>query len=537
MRCFPTVFAVCALIAGWSSLALCAPVELHVLGTPRLIVDAEHEGEVHRVHGRLADEGDQPLGGTLELSTPGGEGLRTRPCGADSKVDGEPIAIPTDGKFCVEVLAHHGLVRAVAKSDNFLDATVDVMAHNQRRIPAPRFTHAPQVIDLGDGSPAVVEVLASSGQVNSPVELNLSLLCGGTPHPLGSRSIAGSRMERFELDIRGEVAPGQCQLVAEASATRLSPSSDSRNVLVRAQVSLETATFENSESSVRVDVLVRRGEHPINSGVLEVRDDGAFVISAPVKEGAAHLDLEREFQSRELSVAYVSSDPALIPEAPLTIEISARSSGFHWAGIHTAFLISFALWLGYAWLRPRDARVQSQISPPPKEARVRSSGSSKGAIRGRVLDAHTNLPLSNAVVSLSRVEVDSTTLLEEQSCDDSGCFSFKTEMGSHPLLRFEARADEEMTLTADVRSAELTIHLSNRRRAALAQLVTWARRQGRPWYRAAAPTPGDVGQIAQREEKPAVANWAEAVAVAAYAPQIPEERAVRDLETPSKQAK
>src|SRR5690606_345064 len=122
-------------------------------------------------------------------------------------------------------------------------------------------------------------------------------------------------------------------------------------------------------------------------------------------------------------------------------------------------------------------------SVPPKKALVEASGGRVGAVCGRVLDAHTGAPLCQAQLSLSKVNVERAEQLESVQSDDAGAFVFQTQVESHPLLRLEVTSADHMTLTSTVKGAQVTVHLTERRRAVVFSLISWARQAGRPWDR------------------------------------------------------
>lgn len=520
--------------AGWESVAHAEPIELHVVGSMRLVANATESESGIQVRGHLADENEQPLAGQLFL--PATERARPVAC-AGSSPTSSPLQVPATGEFCFELGDQLGPFRLVATAPHFAKASTEVHTNQPRRIPAPRFTQVPQVVDLNSPAPTVVEVLASSGSLLFPISLSLTLDCQGSTLPLATHSIKGSRLERFELSFPETTPPGQCLLSATSSGGELPSSLDTRSILVRAHVSLEASPLKNMASLSTSTVRASRGQLPVRSGVLEARSQGAFLLSSPVRDGEARLEFERELQDQSVTITYVSSDPSLVPDAPLIVDVPARASGFQWPGAHIALLLSFALWLGYAWLRPRDTRSASPVAPPPKVAQAQSTSGKSGRISGRILDAHTNAPLANARLILMRVDAESAEALEEISPNADGEFGFETEFGAHKILRIRATSPETMSLTTDIHSAELTIHLATRRRAVLGQLVEWARKRGAPWSSGQAPTPGRIGTVAARAQEHEVVSWAASVDEAAYAPAPPTEDRVRRLRSPQTGAK
>jgi hypothetical protein len=59
--------------------------------------------------------------------------------------------------------------------------------------------------------------------------------------------------------------------------------------------------------------------------------------------------------------------------------------------------------------------------------------------------------------------------------------------------------------------------------------VAWAERRGRPWADLGEPTPAHVANVASREQKDDVKEWARAVEAAAFGPAPVDERVERSV--------
>src|SRR5690606_6734507 len=152
------------------------------------------------------------------------------------------------------------------------------------------------------------------------------------------------------------------------------------------------------------------------------------------------------------------------------------------------------------------------------------------------LDSHTGEPLARARIRLEAVGPAQTLDLEEAVTQADGSFTFRTKLEDHPVLRVVATRDEYMALALGIRSSQFTVHLAHRRRALVQNLVGWARKVGAPWIHRRGPTPGDVERTAHRLGRAETAEWARAVATAAYSPDDPSEDTVLALRGPASAA-
>jgi 5-hydroxyisourate hydrolase-like protein (transthyretin family) len=432
-----------------------------------------------------------------------------------------------------------GLV-LVASAPHFVDTTHDVDLGSGRQLTRPRFVQAPQTIDLNTEAAHVVEVLARSER-NPPdgSTLSLSLACGDKSHAIQKVAIGSSRLSRFEFAVPKGVSPGNCQLVAAAEAPEMRAMRATRSVLIRDVIEVAVDDLEQDGQFVRITVLARGSEKGVpastlSEGLIEARENGAFLALSPLHAGQSIIELEEAEASRNVQLKYISSNSALLAGDGAIAEVPARARGFQWAGVHTIALLLFLFWLGYAWLRPRHGKDAPSNGVPPREAVVRESGERSGPISGKVLDAHTGQPLEGMRLVLSAVGADSSEKLEEQSSDDDGRFRFQTALESAPMLKLEASGDDYMSLRSTTRASQVTVHLTHRRRAVVQALVSWAKGLGAPWHSRRPPTPGSVEQTAERQQEPETAEWARAVAHAAYAPSAPSEGEVERLRSPSK---
>jgi hypothetical protein len=326
-------------------------------------------------------------------------------------------------------------------------------------------------------------------------------------------------------------------LVATVSAPGHKPLSANRSVHLRDEIKLAIVR-EREESKVfaieveSVGVASSTANSRLDEGLIEARQEGAFVGLGPVRNGIATLEFESSEAPREVELTYVPASSAYLPGSPLVMTVPARTSGFRWAGVHTAALVVFCFWLGYAWLRPQHAKVKRSVPAPPGKPSLRGTGKKVGPITGRVLDAHTGDPLAGMEVTLSEIEAEETRSLEQVTTDENGGFSLKTHLESRPLLKLSVQGESYMSLSSPARGTELTVHLTERRRALVQGLVSWARKSGRPWDKKPAATPDSVEKTALRQGDGEKAEWARRVARGAYGPAAPSEAMARALQTP-----
>lgn len=541
-------FAFMGSLWGYSAVAQAAPsAELEVVGQLTVHTEAEPTAEGHQIiRGRLNDEVGAPVGGSISVQNQNGRPADVQVCPwlppetlPPRKQLESPGTIPValDGSFCFVAEEARGLV-LVANSAHFLRTVHDLDLGLERALSRPSFVEAPATIDLHLDESHVLQILARSER--RPPEgalLTLNLECA-TSHRLGESALSESRVQRFEFRAPIDATPGTCKFSASASAPHHKQLTATRSVLLRDRVKLSLANQDQDAEffrlSVKVEGIASAERHvTLSEGLVEARQAGAFVGLGPVRNGHASLEFEAGQQKSEIELTYVAASPAYLPGEPLVVTVPALRSGFRWAGVHTLGLLAFCLWLGYAWLRPRSGKESAPGTAPPKRALLRETGKKTGPITGRVLDAHTGTALSGIEIELREVGVEESRLLEQVATDSSGAFRLKTHLESYALLSLTARGDGYMTLSSPTRATELTVHLTERRRALVKELVAWARKSGRPWDRKPAPTPFSVEKVARGRGDDVTAEWAQKVSVAAYGAAPPSELTAQSLLAPT----
>jgi hypothetical protein len=463
--------------------------------------------------------------------------LRAEPTQAEEEPTPGTVSVQPDGEFCFLAETATDLIVA-AEADHFLPVRHDIEQNASQKVSRPRFREAPATIDLFEEQNYVVELLTGADE-DAPIDakISLSLRCEGAFFPIDQAPLQGNQLLRFELGELGAVTPGSCQFVAETMASAHPALTATRGVLVRDQVLLHLEDLKHEEHFVHLEVTARgtRGApDSLSQGLIEARLNDAFLALSPLQNGRALLELKRETDERIVELVYIPATPSLLPGETLMARVPGKPQGFRWASIHTIGLLLFAFWLGYAWLKP-SARAEPSKLPPPRKAVLEESGKRTGPLSGEVRDAHTGASLPGIQLILEAVGAASTTELEKVHSDEGGRFRFETRLEAHPMLRVIASGGAYMSLASKTRAVHVTVHLTERRRALVQNLVSWAKTLGPPWYRRTAPTPGRVEQIAREVDRPDAQTWAHQVAAAAYAPEPPNEEEVLALREPKKE--
>ena len=151
---------------------------------------------------------------------------------------------------------------------------------------------------------------------------------------------------------------------------------------------------------------------------------------------------------------------------------------------------------------------------------------SRSGWRGTVVDAHDGAPVEGARVSIVVPVFDGEGVAATQLTTAEGSFTLAhVQAAKNDGARLVVSAPFHATLSrAAPPDGVLAVCLVSRRRALLNRLVAWAARSGRPWARGDEPTPLELAEVAQHRRHPDVAEWATAIAEAAYGPVAPDER-------------
>jgi hypothetical protein len=112
-----------------------------------------------------------------------------------------------------------------------------------------------------------------------------------------------------------------------------------------------------------------------------------------------------------------------------------------------------------------------------------------------------------------------------QNASDDGTFSLPhVAAAKNEGARLVVTARYHATLSEKAPpDGVVAVRLVTRRRALVERLVAWTVRAGRPWAQTPEPTPLELAQVARRRRHGLIADWASAVADAAYGREPPDE--------------
>lgn len=517
-------------------LSQAATTELIVVGKPVLEAQLKITGDkLPQVTGRLTDETGKPLAGQIQVfHAPNRKVLRIQPCAEAGQPPSRSLSTSDNGEFCVLLADEAAQVTVQASAQHFLPLNVELRDAGNVVLPQPRFSQVPQLIDVGGKDFSVAEVLASSGSRNqvAGAQLSLVLSCDAGRRLIKKVAISQSRLIRFEFKVDDATPPGNCRLVAQASAPGHESKQDERNVLLRGRAHLRVLSQVEQKSSLQLKFEVSSAGKPLDQGVVEASDQGAHLVTAALSRGRSALTIARSGRSRRVSIRYLPASPAYIADSPIEMDIQPTKAGAGFLALHWLGLSAFFFWLAFAWLRPR---YQKSASPRrlPKKPTVSTVRHSKGPIFGEVLDAHTGEPIGSATVRLSEVAAQGTRTLHEVTSGADGKFRFNAKYATGQQLRLSATTSSHMSLSSPVHAAGLTLHLVERRRALVQRLGDWAKSQGSPWHRRPTATPGNVAALAQSLKDERRATWAAKVNAAAYGRTAPSEDVVEALRQPA----
>jgi hypothetical protein len=331
--------------------------------------------------------------------------------------------------------------------------------------------------------------------------------------------------------------PGPVELSLRfAGNASLQPAEARRRVLattrVRLALSRAPAAADPTDGLV-LDVALGSAAGAVDAGSVEARLDGKTVGIAPVERGAARVvaQFPRRGPSARLELRYLPTEPWWRPGDALVVDVALLAQNRWLSLAWLAALGALALWLLGGWRRPeRSERAPSAAD----DARAPMAGvhvvkRDDGYIgwRGVVRDAHDELPVEGALVSLVG-SAPERRVHARAVADSAGRFELWTTAEGELALLVTARLHSDFTCPAPPHG-ELRVDLVSRRRHVLGRLVRWAERRG-PFGRGRAePTPGDVKRHGRRARKDDIVEWASAVEAAAYGPGAVDEKIEHDV--------
>ena len=231
-----------------------------------------------------------------------------------------------------------------------------------------------------------------------------------------------------------------------------------------------------------------------------------------------------------LTLRYVPDAPWLEAPPDRSVVVPIRAQGLWAHAILIAAGAAVLLWLAMARFpfavrrsrRDDAARTSGVRAPAPRVELVRPGDA--GRWTGRVVDAHDGGAIAGARVAIERPAFRDVQVVVEQVSNAEGAFAMRSDRtapGDELVIEGPTHATVRRPLPAP---GEIEVALIQRRRLLIEQLITWAKRRGRPFDARPEPTPAHVRQAAGRlefaHEQPAQAarleQWAGAVEVAAF---------------------
>ncbi len=334
--------------------------------------------------------------------------------------------------------------------------------------------------------------------------------------------------------------PGPLELVARYSGTdRFQPSETRVRASATARVALTLAAPlqpGRAEEGIPLRVAVGSAAGAVPTGSVEARLGDETVGIARVSAGVAELTLRFDATRRSTPVVlyYLAAEPWWLASGASPGQRPEPAS---------QQLGSVGVVVGtrrHRGMAP-DGLVASATAAEKGRAAARARSQARGSLAGprsrgrewrldgRVLDAHDHTTISGASVTLVQRSFEGERELERAFTGAEGEFSL-SPLGDWGGVWIVVRARWHSTLERPVPPAgRLSIELITRRRQLLGRLVSWAQRRGKPWGAAGEPTPGHVAQIARREQKGAISEWARAVENAAYGPDPVDESVERSV--------
>lgn len=464
-----------------------------------------------------------------------GNGVRVE----DTADDGAPTLIATTdegGRFCFRAALSKDRYRATVmwKGSDLIDgATNDVVFDLGRVGLSLHFDPVPHVITLDDPESTIgVDAwLDDDGTTRSAEGLELTLTNERGERLAKERTNrSGNASFRVATNTMGGVGPGELRVSFEgnddvAKASQTAVVERAARVVMNVEGDARTRTALVPEDGIPVRVRVTAHGKNVDEGAVEARVDDRLVGAAKVSHGIAALSLTFSAQGSEAVVRlrYVSGVRWLEAPDDVLLTLPIRSSG---PLLKIVVLVTGAFMLAFFFLgrlasgRTKPTPVSSGAENAPIEAvprvvMLQPADSTIAGFRGRVVDAHVGVPVAFADVWIERASFDGVTILARTRTDASGHFELAgpVERTSGERLVAEGRLHERLTQNLPA-SGELLVTLVSRKRAILARLVAWARKEGPPFDAPPEPTPGHVERAAI--DRPETARWANEVERAAF---------------------
>ena len=559
-------WAMCASLVLASATAQAAP-HIRLKGRAQLDVHLSREQGALALAGTAVDDAARPIsnariGVTVwsaadaeptpislrSVTSQGCRGLAT-----PSELDGPSLLVlqaDAGGRFCARLALQPGnyVAHIEAYSSGFVEASTIELPVDLRLLPLTlRFDPEaafPQPLWL-DSEEISLEAIASTedeGATSPAAGIGL-VISNATGEQLGSARTDGSGRARFRIDPVRLGDPGASEVRAIFGGDESAgASTHAMRVELRTRVDLAVAdlrakrlrtTWQTAwqDDAIRVVATARcarRGCKKDPTGTIEARVEGKRVVgAAPLNHGVATLVLASYSggpDSRSdipVTIQYIPDAPWFESGGELVLEQALRGpSAWRKVPLVLAALAVIA-WLALMRV-PIRTRRSAMSNVETRVQLVRSAPPSHGWT-GQIVDAHDGKAIAGARVSIERRSVAGVQVLTEVYSDEAGAFALPpvvAQLGDELVAEGHLHARLGSALP---HSGELAVRLVLRKRALLDELVSWARRRGTPYDRAAEPTPGRVKEVAGADVS--VARWAGALEQAAYGGLIVDERA------------
>ncbi|HVJ22030.1 MAG TPA: hypothetical protein VM686_41780 [Polyangiaceae bacterium] len=335
--------------------------------------------------------------------------------------------------------------------------------------------------------------------------------------------------------------PGPIELNARYVGAELYQPGETRlRTTVTARVELGVVGKPNpakSSDGIALQVAVGSIAGAVPSGSVEARLGAETVGIARVDHGVANIIARFEVPRRSsvpLTLVYLPAEPWWLPSAPVDVVVEALpASSWGRAGWFVA-LVAVAAWLLTGWWRPRrilrqtDRAAEKPTLPAPG-IQVLEAMNPESGWKGKVIDAHERHPIPKAAVALVRRGFDGEKVLQRVQAGEDGSFELEP-LADRGGVWLVVEATWHSSLEKPLPPAgRLSIEMMTRRRQLIGRFVAWAERRGRPWADLGEPTPGHVANVAGRERKDDVKEWARAVEAAAFGPTPVDEDVERNV--------
>jgi hypothetical protein len=551
------VFVAVALALTTEVASSASPV-IHVRGAARIDATASlFDGTVF-VTGTVTDDTGRPVGGaTLELRATATDGStvplpplgacpdrpNTAPASAGSGPrPTRPLGSDASGRFCATLVVEHAsaLVLAFVDPRGLFDAAEQrVVVDAARRGVDLRFAPTTATFELERETQRLqvsTHVLGTGPGLTPPLALAVYLSTPKGETLVGQGACPVDGATELELSSKKIGSPGPLELVLRFAGTpSLQPAEARRRVLATAQVRLGLGRAPGAADpadGIPLELAVGSAAGAVDGGAVEARLAGQTVGIAPVEHGAAHLvtQFPRRADTAKLELRYLPVEPWWRPGVALGVDVKLLSRA-RWVSLGwLSALGAIAAWLLWGWRRPArepEARPATEARAPVAGLHLVKREDNQPGWRGVVRDAHDEVPIPRAVVSLVS-RVPERRVIARTVADEGGRFELVGSVDGELELAVSATWHTDFSGRAPAHG-ELRVDLVSRRRYLVGRLVGWAERRAPGSRTRAEPTPGDVKRQGRRARRDEVVAWAAAVESAAFGPEPVDEKIEREV--------